>query len=161
MVPGPYSPHSTIDSHRGNKRFSSKITLCPEVRKYKHFDLPLPSKKNRFFDFSTEQKKQVKKTRSIRFVSRSDALYLQAYAEYLNLYYEKYLTECALTHRKEIDNSAHHARSFFCEISQKKKCPFLALDTKNFFNKVNHIILRNAIKILTNKSTLSGHHYTV
>lgn len=192
-MPELYSSNDKSDSHHTSERKAhSEITVRPNIRKYKHFDLPLTTKREWVFDFSieknkhrfypligfdithrrfdldpkTNRKKQRQKLRPIRFASHSDALYLQAYAEYLHRYYEHFikvnnLSESIRAYRECIGNNIHHARDLFSEISQKKDCSFLAIDIRSFFDKIDHKILYSEIKNLLKIDRLEKHDYTV
>jgi hypothetical protein len=172
------------------------IRAASKERHYKHFDLQLSSSDRIVeIDFSQEEsphrflpflgftdvtrryirvtdengnKKRVpvKKSRPIRFAGHADAAYLQAYAEYLNNFYEDALvkdgtTGSVLAYRKGGGTNIHHAKSLFDEIVRRADCSVFALDISSFFDCLNHRLLRNEVANLLGVKRLEGHHATV
>jgi RNA-directed DNA polymerase len=108
----------------------------------------------------------VEKPRPIRFAGHEDAAYLQAYATYLNDFYEQALAEdgtadIVLAYRKGGGTNIHHAKSLFDEIVDRGDCVVIAMDISGFFDNLDHLLLRNEVAGLLDVSRLDGHHGTV
>lgn len=168
------------------------LPAVAKLRTYKHFAPPLKEKeRSKVFDFSSESqkhrflpllgftdttvrferdgtgiKKQKTKERPIRFAGHRDAFYLQAYAAYLNEYYESSLlsdgiSDSVLAYRRGGSTNIHHAKSLFCEIKTRKNCAVLAMDISGFFDNINHLYLRDQVCGILDAERLTGHHLTV
>ena len=108
----------------------------------------------------------VEKPRPIRFAGHEDAAYLQAYATYLNDFYERALAEDGtadnvLAYRKGGGTNIHHAKSLFDEIVSRGDCVVIAMDISGFFDNLDHLLLRNEVAGLLDVNRLDGHHGTV
>lgn len=106
------------------------------------------------------------KPRPIRFASHKDAAYLQAYAEYLNGFYEQALARdgtsgSVLAYRRGGGTNIHHAKALFDEIKSRGDCSVFAMDISGFFDNLDHILLRNEVAGLLGLTRLDGHHVTV
>ena len=126
------------------------LPVVSKERKYKHFDLRLrESERDKVIDFSREDEphrflpllgftdearryvrkasgaREIKvKERPIRFAGHADAAYLQAYAEHLNGFYERALTQdgtsgSVLAYRRGGGTNIHHAKALFDEIRSR------------------------------------------
>lgn len=168
------------------------LRALSKERRYKHFDLPLSDtqrkltvdfsqevKPHRFLPllgFTDEARKYIRdgngnrflkvKKRPIRYASHADAAYLQAYAEYLNPYYEKALANdgtagAVLAYRKGGGTNIHHAKALFEEIAKRGNCTVIAMDISGFFDCLEHSMLRDEIAGLLGRKRLDGHHATV
>jgi RNA-directed DNA polymerase len=166
------------------------LPALSKERKYKHFDLPLPTREL-FFDFSREDKphrflpllgftdvarryvraatglREVKlKERPIRFAGHEDSAYLQAYAGHLNGFYERALvgdrsSGSVLAYRRGGGTNIQHAKALFDEIKSRGNCSVFALDISGFFDCINHALLRDEVAELLGVTRLEGHHATV
>ncbi|MDW3118588.1 MAG: antiviral reverse transcriptase Drt2 [Roseovarius pacificus] len=111
-------------------------------------------------------RKVKEKRRPIRFAGHADAAYLQAYAEYLNPFYERALAEdgtsgSILAYRKGGGTNIHHAKSLFDEIVDRQDCTVIAMDISGFFDCLDHMLLRDEVASLLGKTRLDGQHATV
>lgn len=168
------------------------LPVTSKDRAYKHFDLVLsPSECSKTFDFSSEKTKhrffpllgfdditrkfscdvsgkkfQTIKKRPIRYAGHKDSFYLQAYAAYLNGYYEKALlsdgiSESVIAYRKGGGTNIYHAKNLFDEIRRRKNCIVVTMDISSFFDNINHIYLRDELCKLLGVYRLNSHHLTV
>lgn len=106
------------------------------------------------------------KERPIRFAGHADAAYLQAYAAHLNGFYERALAEdgtsgSVLAYRRGGGTNIHHAKALFDEIKSRGDCTVVAMDISKFFDRLDHIHLRNEVAGLLGVEKLDGHHATV
>lgn len=111
-------------------------------------------------------RKVKEKPRPIRFASHADAAYLQAYAAYLNSFYEKALADdgtssSVLAYRRGGGTNIHHAKSLFDEIVRRQDCTVIAMDISGFFDCLDHLLLRDEVAGLLGEKRLDGHHGTV
>lgn len=188
-MPGLYLP-SENEFDPSTDDFILKVVT--KERRYKHFDLPLTNSErvqaidfshegtpHRFLPllgFSDEARRYVRnaagvreikvKKRPIRFAGHADAAYLQAYAEYLNKFYEQSLDHdgisgSVLAYRKGGGTNIHHAKALFDEIQSRGNCTVFVMDISKFFDSIDHMLLRDEIAGLLSVTRLEGHHATV
>jgi RNA-directed DNA polymerase len=168
------------------------LPVVSKERRYRHFDLPLrESERELVIDFSREDEphrflpllgftdearryvrkasgvREIKiKERPIRFAGHADAAYLQAYAGYLNGFYEQVLVQdgtsgSVLAYRRGGGTNIHHAKALFDEVRRRGDCTVFAMDISGFFDCLDHLMLREEVAGLLGVSRLEGHHANV
>ncbi len=146
------------------RRFWPLLGFTDVTRRYVR---KLDSEGNWLKDENGKFVREVKdKPRPIRFAGHEDAAYLQAYAEYLNEFYERTLTKdgtsgSVLAYRKGGGTNIHHAKSLFDEIVARQDCSVIAMDISGFFDCLDHLMLRDEVAGLLGVDRLDGHHGTV
>lgn len=120
-------------------------------------------KRNAKGDYIREEKP---KPRPIRFAGHGDAAYLQAYAGYLNGFYEQALAQdgtsgSVLAYRRGGGTNIHHAKALFDEIKTRGDCTVFAMDISGFFDCLDHMMLRDEVAGLLGVSRLEGHNANV
>ncbi|RZJ21767.1 MAG: RNA-directed DNA polymerase [Acinetobacter sp.] len=108
------------------------------------------------------------KIREIKYSSHIDGHIYAYYAALLTPNYEKLLkasnlSESILAFRKLPDspNNIHFAKKVFDEIELRQNCVALCFDIKNFFNELDHQILKNAWLKILDIEKLPKDHYQV
>lgn len=168
------------------------LPVVSKERRYRHFDLPLrESERELAIDFAHEDEphrflpllgftdearryvrkasgvREIKvKERPIRFAGHADAAYVQAYAGYLNSFYEKALDQdgtagSVLAYRRGGGTNIHHAKALFDEVQLRGDCTVFAMDISGFFDCLDHTMLRDEVAGLVGVSKLDGHHANV
>lgn len=117
-----------------------------------------------------------KKNRLINFPSHIDGNIYAYYSKNLEEKYELFLknnnmSENIIAFRRIIEKNEygksyslcniHFAKNVFSYIENKKNCFVLCLDISNFFNELDHIILKTMWLVLLGKDSLPVDHYKV
>lgn len=157
------------------------------IRGYRHFDRPScakhpPSPKDvathSFFPllrrsqserrYKRESKKVVAKVRDLRYASHGDARIYAYYSEQLSEIYEiavKHggLEDCVLAYRKFPNGACniHHAKAVFDYINQMENCDVITTDVKDFFDSIDHTILKSNWMKLLQAERLPADHFAV
>jgi len=141
-------------------------------RKYPHFDQPLsvaealtyvtsPDKvaRHNFFPFLAYElrKRRYKaknskgvasvKSRPIRIAAHRDGYIFSYYAWLLSRAYDQTIKgtpidKCVLAYRKGKGSNIEFARKAFSEVERRRDCVAIAMDLKNFFDSIDHAILK-------------------
>lgn len=142
----------------------------------KYIKDPQNISKHAFFPFILDEKKYIKftkvkgkdnKTRPIMFSSHIDRYIYQWYNRKLNIIYNKYAEEkgikkCSVAYRYNFrKNNIDIAKEVLCKISNMNKAYIIVGDFKSFFDKLNHIYLKNMLCKMMNVGRLPEDIYAV
>lgn len=137
--------------------------ISRKIKKDKTKIIKIKGKKNRYAIVKCPLK-----IREIKYSSHIDGHIYAYYAALLTPYYEKLLeasnlSENILAFRKlpNSPNNIHFAKKAFDEIGLRKNCVALCFDIKNFFNELDHQILKNAWLKILDVEELPKDHYQV
>lgn len=114
---------------------------------------------------STEHLNQ-KKTRDIFVSSHKDACIYSWYAILLTGRYEEYLAgtdvkECVIAYRQLGKNNIDFSKKIFDFILAQENCVVLAFDIKNFFDKLDHKLLKSMWHMVLHSADFPSDHYAV
>ncbi|MFA6990218.1 MAG: reverse transcriptase/maturase family protein [Candidatus Gastranaerophilaceae bacterium] len=164
-----------------SKFIANKIVRSENVKSHKFF--PFLYFELRFFQYKKlkkikengivdYKKEDLFKTRPINYSCYSDSFIFAYYNELLAKYYEEILKQYDLKNNiiayrsiKNFQNigkcNIHFAAEAFVEIKKRKNCFCIGLDIKEFFQNLDHKILKSKLKETLNQRNLSEDWYQV
>lgn len=160
-------------------------------RRYAHFDLsiceadaikyvsePTNITRHSFFPFlaydlkfrrykSSEKGADVStKRRPIRVAAHRDGYIFAYYAHLLSQAYEGFvnpgaISRCSLAYRKNLGSNIEFSNAAFTEIETRKNCIAIAMDLKDFFDSIDHQVLKSQWCHVLGEKRLPSDHYAV
>lgn len=153
---------SSIDFLKGylsNTNNVARKSLYPFIRQ----TLVTPRYK---YDEKLDKRKIDNKEREICYAAHFDALIYSYYSIVLDTLYEEkilneFFSDSIIAYRKLGKNNIYFAKEVFDYIKSKGDCVALAFDISNFFDNLNHSILKEAWCNVLNRSRLPEDHFNL
>lgn len=172
-----------VDKHRGRKgyaHFDRRTSLADESTRMKVMDdqwvthhgfwplIHAPMKWDKFKENKeTHKLERIKKVRDVRYPAHMDRCVFQRYAFLINEQYDDLVRgtdvdRCAIAYRTDKGLSTiDYAKSVFDFITQYDDCIVLVIDFKDFFESLDHKLLKSSLSELLQCDVLPPDYYAV
>lgn len=158
-------PH--FDEHVRSPDQVCELVESPELIAARAF-LPFIHFKKNVRKFKREENKFVKKERPLSYASHTDSQIFRHYCLLLSERYEALLAasgaaEAVLAYRRFQPPrcNIHFANRAFRFVEESAPCVAIAFDVKDFFESLNHKLLKNQWRTVVGAGTLPDDHYAV
>lgn len=167
----PLSPdktHSYVTESKNIEKHSFYPFIYFDLTSYKVKKSSDKKIKNSKGNFVYKVEKCPKKIRPIKYCAHTDGHIYAYYTQLLTPHYEnilsiKSISKCVLAFRKLTNspNNIHFAKEVFTEINNRQNCLVSCWDIKNFFEELDHQILKKSWLNVLNVDSLPNDHYQV